>query len=124
MRRQRVLKSCILVALAFALEACSTMPTWTKPSTWYDSVTGDPVAVDKAAQEQDKKAAAAAPVGDFPLLSQTPTAPVVSTTPAQRKEIRDSLAVDRDRTNASVQAVKAIETPETRATAAKKQKGP
>jgi hypothetical protein len=81
---------------------------------------GDPVAVQKAAVEQDQKEAAQEPAGDFPLLSQTPTPPVVSTTSAQRKEIRDSLATDRDRTNANAQAARSVETPETRATAAKK----
>jgi hypothetical protein len=104
---------------AFGLAGCSTMPAWTKPSTWYDSVTGDPAQVEQAAREKDAKLAAQAPAGDFPNLAQTPSVPVVSTTPAQRKDIRDSLAADRDRTAAAAAAAKAIETPESRAAAEK-----
>lgn len=102
------------------LSACSSMPTWTKPSVWYDQVTGDPQAVDKAAAEDAAKAAKpkeAEP--DFPNLANTPSVPAAGLTAAQQREVRDSLAADRDRTKAAVDQVKQVETPETRASAAK-----
>jgi hypothetical protein len=92
------------------------MPTWTKPSVWYDQVTGDPKAVEKAAAEDAAKAAKpkeAEP--DFPNLAKTPSVPAAGLTAAQQREVRESLAADRDRTKAAVEQVRQIETPETRA---------
>ena len=104
------------LALAAGLAGCSTMPGWTKPSAWYDAVAGDPEAVQKATLEQERQAqkAKANPAGEFPLLSQTPEVPVVSTTPAQRQTIRDGLVSERERLREDAEAAKKVETPESR----------
>jgi hypothetical protein len=102
------------------LTACSSMPSWTKPSVWYDQVTRDPLAVEKAAAEDAAKAAKPAePEPDFPNLANTPTVPAAGLTAAQQREVRDSLAADRAATKAAVHSVKQVETPETRAAKAK-----
>ena len=109
----------VCLAAAGVLSGCSSMPTCTKPSVWYDQVTGDPKAVEKAAAEDAAKAnkpPEAEP--DFPNLAQTPAVPVAGLTAAQQREVRESLAADRERTKAAVEEVKNVETPETRATAA------
>jgi hypothetical protein len=106
-------------ALCGALAGCASMPSWTKPSVWYDQVTGDPQAVEKAAAEDAAKAAKpAAPEADFPNLALTPSVPAAGLTAAQQRDVRESLAADRERNKAAVEAVKNTETPETRATAA------
>lgn len=43
----------VLSAVAGLLGACSSMPEWTKPSTWYDGVTG----ADKPAEKADAEVA-------------------------------------------------------------------
>lgn len=111
----RPVQAFAVLALATALASCSTMPSWTKPSVWYDQVVSDPKAVEKAAAEDAQKAKEPSqPESQFPSLANTPAPPVAGITAAQQREIRESLAADRDRTNAAVQAVKAVETPETR----------
>jgi hypothetical protein len=108
---------------ALALVGCSSMPSWTKPSVWYDQVVSDPEAVQKAVS-QDAVKQRGEPAGEFPSLAKTPAAPAPGITEAQQREIRESLAADRDKTNAAVSAVKAIETPESRAAKTKAAKGP
>ena len=99
------------------------MPTWTKPSVWYDQVTGDPKAVEKAAAEDAAKAnKPAEPEAEFPNLANTPVPPAPGLTPAQQHEIRESLASDRAATKAAVESARQVETPETRAAAAAKSK--
>lgn len=111
------------VALAAGLLAgCSTMPEWTKPSTWVDGVTGagkpsevaprspeaapvaKPVAapapsdvIDPLADSQPKPRIqkADAPT-EFPQLGSLPAARELTTTDSQRREIRDALVADRD----------------------------
>lgn len=100
---------------ALLLANCSTMPSWTKPSVWYDQITLDPQAVEKAAaQDAERAKEPKAPEAEFPSLAKSPAPPVAGITAAQQREIRESLAADRERTNTAVQAVKAVETPETR----------
>lgn len=113
---RRAVEFLVLLGIAGMLPACSTMPSWTKPSVWYDQVTGDPKAVEKAAAEDAAKAALPVePESEFPNLAKSPTPPAPGLTEAQQREIRDSLAADRAATKAAVEAVKTVETPETRA---------
>ncbi len=120
-----VLRVLPVVAVAGLLAACSSMPEWTKPSTWYDGVTEKKAPVEQKAEakpaEVTKTAAPAqgglAPVVDpldpetektkpviqpsekpteFPNLATQPAPRQPTTTEAQRREIRDSLVADRD----------------------------
>jgi hypothetical protein len=114
----------VCFAAAAFLTACSSMPTWTKPSVWYDQLVTDPQAVEKAAAEDAAKAGKPKePEGDFPNLANTPAVPAAGLTAAQQREVRDSLAADRAATKAAVSAVREVETPETRANAAAKPPG-
>lgn len=119
-----VLRSIAILATAGLLGACSSMPEWTKPTTWYDGVTG----TDKPAEAKPEADSAktdvantttdgtASPVVDplapepsgprikvsdkpteFPNLAAQPDAREASTTDSQRREIRDSLVADRDK---------------------------
>jgi hypothetical protein len=121
-----VLRSLAILAAAGLLGACSSMPEWTKPTTWYDGVTD----ANKSEEAKEAKPAAdaektdvantttdgtASPVVDplapeptgprikvsekpteFPNLAAQPNAREASTTESQRREIRDSLVADRD----------------------------
>ncbi|MCE9523353.1 MAG: hypothetical protein K8S25_13100 [Alphaproteobacteria bacterium] len=119
-----VLRSLAIVASVSVLGACSSMPEWTKPTTWYDGVTD--AKKPEQAKTTDEKAktevahttanGALPPVVDplepeatgpriktsdkptvFPNMATQPAALEVSTTDSQRREIRDSLVADRDR---------------------------
>lgn len=119
-----VLRSLAVLATAGLLGACSSMPEWTKPTTWYDGVTGaDQSEEAKPAADAEKTDVAntttdgtASPVVDplapeptgpriqvsdkpteFPNLAAQPDAREASTTESQRREIRDSLVADRDK---------------------------
>jgi len=121
-----VLRSIALLAAAGLVAGCSSMPDWTKPSTWYDGVTEEKPAEEKAetqpvAAPASTEAAAATsetlpPVVDplepestgprikaadkpteFPNVAAQPVPREPVTTESQRREIRDSLVADRDR---------------------------
>lgn len=119
-----VLRSLAILAAAGLLGACSSMPEWTKPTTWYDGVTGadKPAEATPAADSAKTEVAnttadgalppvvdplAPEPTGprikvsgkptEFPNLAEQPAAREASTTESQRREIRDSLVADRDR---------------------------
>lgn len=119
-----VVRVSIAVLAAGSLAACSSMPEWTKPSTWYDGVTApDAPKTTEAAKPEAQPAQGAAtqvsnstsPVIDplepepaqariqpsekpteFPTLAAQPAAREATTSESQRREIRDSLAADRD----------------------------
>ena len=113
--------------LPFALAAgllagCSTMPEWTKPSTWVDGVTDASKPAEDAPRKPEaagmaKPAAASAssdvidPLAEeapqpriqkadapteFPKVGSQPAARELTTTESQRREIRDALVADRD----------------------------
>lgn len=114
----------LAVLAAGSLAACSSMPEWTKPSSWYDGVTApDSTQTTEAAKPEAKPVEPAAtqvsnsanPVIDplapepekaritkseapaeFPNLAAQPAAREATTSESQRREIRDSLAADRD----------------------------
>lgn len=112
-----------LALMGALLTACSSMPSWTKPSVWYDQITADPQAVEKAAAEDAARAARPPePEVQFPSLANTPAVPQAGLTAAQQRDVRDSLAADRAATKAAVDAVRRVETPETRTTTALKPK--
>lgn len=120
-----VVRVSIAVLAAGSLAACSTMPEWTKPTTWYDGATAPaeaktteaakpeaPKTVDPAATKvsnstnpvidplepepvKPRITASEAPA-EFPNLASQPAAREATTSSAQRREIRDSLAADRD----------------------------
>lgn len=105
----------MIVLAGGCLTACSSMPSWTKPSVWYDQITADPLAVEKAAAEDAARAARPPePEAEFPSLANSPSVPQAGLTAAQQREVRDSLAADRSAAKAAVDAVKRVETPETR----------
>jgi hypothetical protein len=119
-----VVRISLAVLAAGSLAACSSMPTWTKPSTWYDGVTAPDEAKTTEAKPEAKPVQPAAatqvsnsasPVIDplepeperpritpsekpaeFPNLASQPAAREATTSESQRREIRDSLAADRD----------------------------
>lgn len=123
----RLLRVIPLAAAAGLLAACSSMPEWTKPTTWYDGVTGQSApetakteakpASDAAKTEVANTSATALPPVDdplepasagprikptdkpteFPNIAAQPGARESLTTDSQRREIRDSLVADRDK---------------------------
>ncbi len=114
----KVIPVCVAATL---LASCSTMPEWTKPTTWIDGVS-EPAetAESKAETTQVAKPAVAASTEASPVidpLAEEPEGPRIktadkptefpnvntqveprqlSTTESQRREIRDSLVADRD----------------------------
>ena len=116
-----VLRSLSVLAATGLLAACSAMPEWTKPTTWYDGVTdankpaeSKPAeaakAPDQLATSQSKSTVTAdqptttgtrivSPdkITEFPNLSAQPEPREATSTDSQRREIRDSLVADRDR---------------------------
>ena len=130
----------ISVAVSVGLLAgCSTMPEWTKPSTWVDGVTdaGKPAekADDKAETTQVAKPAtatgtdaqpAAEPLAadsqaarikptdaptEFPNVNTQAEPRQVTTTESQRREIRDSLVADRDNAQHTADELKGGQSP-------------
>lgn len=120
-----VLRVLPIVAVTGLLAACSSMPEWTKPSSWYDGVTekkapteqkaeakpaevtqvaapapgGLAPVVDPLDPESDKKKPTIQPSDkptEFPNLATQPTPRHATTTESQSREIRDSLVADRD----------------------------
>jgi outer membrane biosynthesis protein TonB len=116
-----VLRSLAVLAAAGLLGACSSMPEWTKPTTWIDGVTDSADAEKAKPEAESAKTEVAQPVSsspvidplepeptgprikvsdkptEFPNLAAQPDAREASTTESQRREIRDSLVADRDR---------------------------
>jgi hypothetical protein len=111
-----------LAAAVGLLTACSAMPEWTKPSTWYDGVTEKPAEKAETAKPAEKtevantSSEALPPVDDplnpapptprikptdaateFPNVAAQPAPREPTTTESQKREIRDSLVADRDR---------------------------
>jgi len=122
------------------LAGCSTMPEWTKPSTWVDGVTdatksAEPGAPGKSqAAEVAKPVAAPAPASaevidplaeeepaariqkadaptEFPKVGSQPAARELTTTESQRREIRDGLVADRDNARHSAEELRTGATP-------------
>lgn len=116
------------------LTGCSTMPEWTKPSTWVDGVTdaGKPAEATpaKPAATQVAAPAPAASAGSsdvfdplaeieptariqkadaptaFPAIAAQPAARELTTTESQRREIRDALVADRDNAQHSAEELR------------------
>jgi hypothetical protein len=134
-----VLRSLAILAAAGLVTACSSMPEWTKPSTWYDGVTetkktqeakpaadsakaevastpakeeGAPV-IDPLAPEQPAgpRINAASTPTEFPNLSAQPAPREATTTESQRREIRDSLVADRDKAQHTADELRGGTTP-------------
>lgn len=120
-----VFRAFALAAAAGLLTACSAMPEWTKPTSWWDGATEKPAEAkaetakpaEEAKTEVANTSATALPPVEDPL-SPTPPGPRIkptdaptefpnvavqpaprepTTTEAQKREIRDSLVADRDR---------------------------
>lgn len=123
------------IALATSLLAgCSTMPEWTKPSTWVDGVTEATKAPEgEAAKPADaqlaRPVAAPAPQASdvidpleevaakpriqaadkptsFPNIAAQPDPRQLTTTDSQRREIRDGLVADRDNARHSAEELR------------------
>lgn len=121
-----------LVLSASLLAGCSTMPEWTKPSTWVDGVTDAAkpaeTAPPKGEAAQVAKPAAAAASSDvidplaeeepqtriqkadapteFPKVGSQPAARELTTTESQRRDIRDALVADRDHARHTAEELK------------------
>jgi hypothetical protein len=133
-----VLRSLAILATAGLLAGCSSMPEWTKPTTWYDGVTEPQKAEEaKPAEESAKTEVASTPANgelgpvvdplepekkgprittsdkptEFPNLSAQPEPRQASTTDSQRREIRDSLVADRDRAQHTADELRGGTTP-------------
>jgi hypothetical protein len=70
-----------LVATAGLLAACSSMPEWTKPSSWYDGVT-----------EPTEKAETAKPAEETPVAKTGAATEVANTNPEALPPVEDPLA--------------------------------
>jgi hypothetical protein len=134
-----VLRSLAILATAGLMTACSSMPEWTKPSTWYDGVTETKKAEEaKPAADSAKTEVASTPANgvlppvDDPLAPEQPAGPRIktantptefpnlstqtepreaSTTESQRREIRDSLVADRDKAQHTADELRGGTTP-------------
>jgi len=122
-----------LAVLLGLLAGCSTMPEWTKPSTWVDGVTdaGKPAEATPAKPAATQVAApapAASGASDvfdplaeieptariqkpdaptaFPEIAAQPAARELTTTESQRREIRDALVADRDNAQHSAEELR------------------
>ena len=130
----------LIVAVSVGLLAgCSTMPEWTKPSTWVDGVTDAAKPADTAAKKPEtatvvKPASAPAAVSsdvidplaeeepapriqkadaptEFPKVGSQPAARELTTTESQRREIVDGLVADRDHAKHSAEELRAGAAP-------------
>ena len=133
---RQVLRVLPVLAVAALLGACSSMPEWTKPTTWIDGVTdkktqkadakpaeqkettqtASPAStnvIDPLAPEKKKPAAITASdkPTEFPNIAAQPAARQATTTEPQRREIRDSLAADRDHAQHSADELRGGQTP-------------
>jgi hypothetical protein len=125
-----------VAAAAALLAACSSMPEWTKPTTWIDGVTGkkDQKADAKPAEQKETTATASPAASDvidplepeqkkpaintastkpteFPNVAAQPAPRQATTTEPQRREIRDSLAADRDHAQHSADELRGGQIP-------------
>jgi hypothetical protein len=120
------------------LAGCSTMPEWTKPSTWVDGVTDATKSAEPGAPGKSQAAEVAKPVAapasaevidplaeeepaariqkadaptEFPKVGSQPAARELTTTESQRREIRDGLVADRDNARHSAEELRTGATP-------------
>jgi hypothetical protein len=102
MLRERFLTLVLAVLLPVGLSGCST----------YDELMGaEPeTTAAKPVATEAKPAEAAAPAA-FPNLSQSPDAAQPSTTPAQRREIRDGLVADREKASHTAETLRGGQAP-------------
>ena len=136
----RIYSRVIPVAAVMAfLAGCSTMPEWTKPTTWVDGVTEPEKSAETAKQKPEAtpvakpvsaSTAEADPVIDplapevvtprikpadaptqFPNINVQPEPRQVTTTESQRREIRDGLVADRDNAQHSADELKGGQAP-------------
>jgi hypothetical protein len=82
------------------LSACSTMPEWTKPTTWIDGVSGTEKPAEKAEAKPVAKPAADASAEANPVidpLAEEPAGPRIKTadTPTEFPNV-NTLVADRD----------------------------
>lgn len=152
MKQQIDLKFAGLVVSLGVLAGCSTMPEWTKPSTWVDGVSqaagpADPAPRQAGATQVATPVAAPAPSsGDvidplaevqpqtriqnpdaatvFPTVADQPAPRELSTTEAQRREIVDSLVADRDNAKHSAEELRGGVAPAAPPPAPSKTKAP
>ena len=78
-----------ILAVGWSVSACSSVPDWVDPTTWFD---GSPRTADEGGQAPD--------------LADIPNKPQAST-PDDQKQVADSLAADRAQTNYSAEQLQA-----------------
>ena len=88
-----------LLAVAGALSACSSVPTWVDPTTWIggdDNTTAtNQNAGDQNTANQDQQANNANNA-QYPDLANMPQRPAAPSTPDAQKEVADALVADRN----------------------------
>jgi outer membrane protein OmpA-like peptidoglycan-associated protein len=94
----RVSKVALSVALAATVAGCA-YPDWANPVSWYDSALGDDPPPPQQAQTDSQ---------GYPTLSSVPAVPEPTSTPAQRQEIAEGLAADRDKARYTDEALRGV----------------
>lgn len=94
----RVRKVALSVALAATVAGCA-YPDWANPVSWYDSALGDDPPPPQQAQTDSQ---------GYPTLSSVPAVPEPTSTPAQRQEIAEGLAADRDKARYTDEALRGV----------------
>ncbi|MGH6887882.1 MAG: hypothetical protein ACREHF_01560 [Rhizomicrobium sp.] len=90
------------VLFASALCACSSMPDWVDPTTWFgggDQTTADQSSNGAAASDESA-------TGQTPDLASIPSRPAPSSTPEEQKQVADSLVADRADAHYSADALR------------------
>ncbi|MDP6066209.1 MAG: OmpA family protein [Alphaproteobacteria bacterium] len=89
----------LTVALAVLLSACSSVPDWANPVTWYDNVfssdQGSPKAATTAQQTAAKESGAKSSSKAFPSLRSVPEKAPQTSDAAERAKVTGGLVADR-----------------------------
>ena len=91
------LRLAAVVVLAAGASACSSVPNWAKPTTWYDSVVGGS---SSAPSQSDVDS------GAYPTVDSVPDRPQPNSTADERRQIASALVADRSRANYSAEALR------------------
>jgi len=89
-----------VLIVPFVLGSCSSTPEWAQPTEWWDAVAGDD-------EDEKVKEARAQDEQPYPSLSGTPARPQPGTTSAERAEIKQELAADREAARYTDQTLRA-----------------
>ncbi len=91
----------VVLAAGFLMSACTALPEWTDPGSWFEEETPPPSRISSAQNLDEAKA------GDFPNLASVPDKPRAATPSARREAIAAGLAADRSNAQYSGQRLTA-----------------